>query len=88
MLRFCKIQVAKEKLYSVKQPMKTWDVNINNITISKLAEIKNSSKYLMGYLDEVTMYKFRYCLKWVDILRHLKIKVEIRIGTISWCLRV
>ena len=87
MLRFCKIQVAKEKLYSVKQPMKTWDVNVDNITISKLIET-NFSKYLMGYLDEVTIYEFQCCLKWVDILRHLKIKVEIRIGTISWCLRV
>ena len=62
MLRFCKIQVAKEKLYSLKQPMKTWDVNIDNITISKLVET-NFSKYLMGYLDEVTIYEFRCCLK-------------------------
>ena len=62
MLRFCKIQVAKEKLYSVKQPMKTWDVNVDNITISKLVET-NFFKYLMGYLDEVTIYEFRCCLK-------------------------
>ena len=32
--------------------MKIWNVNADNIVISKLVETKNNSKYLIGYLDE------------------------------------
>ena len=32
--------------------MKIWNVDVNNIAISKLNETKNNSKYLIGYLDE------------------------------------
>ena len=39
MLRFGKTKVARE---------------IDNVAISKLVETKNNSKYLIGYLDEVT----------------------------------
>ena len=39
MLRFGKTKVARE---------------IDNAAISKLVETKNNSKYLIGYLDEVT----------------------------------
>ena len=53
MLRFGKIKVAKEKFYGAKKPIKIWDVNVDNIVISKLIERNNNSKYLIGYLDEV-----------------------------------
>ena len=53
MLRFGKTKVAKEELYGAKTLMKTWDVNVDNIVISKLVQAKNNSKYLIGYLDEV-----------------------------------
>ena len=33
--------------------LKIWDVNADNIFISKLVETKNDSKYLIGYLGEV-----------------------------------
>ena len=36
-----------------KEPIKSLDVNVNNINISKLVETKSNSKYLIGYLDEV-----------------------------------
>ena len=29
-----------------------WDVNVDNIVISKLVETKTNSKYLIGYLDK------------------------------------
>ena len=32
--------------------MKVWDVNINNIVISKLIETKTNSMYLIGYSDK------------------------------------
>ena len=33
-------------------PIKIWDVNVDNIVISKLLKAKTSSKYLIGYLDK------------------------------------
>ena len=35
-----------------KKPIKIWDVNVDNIVISKLVETKNNSKYFVEYLDE------------------------------------
>ena len=36
-----------------KKLIKNWNVNVDNIIISKLVETKNNSKYLIEYLDEV-----------------------------------
>ena len=52
-MRFRKIKVAREEFYGAKESIKIWDVNVEYIVISKLAETKNNSKYLIGYLDEV-----------------------------------
>ena len=35
-LRFGKTKEAKEEFYGVKKPIKIWDANANDITISKL----------------------------------------------------
>ena len=51
MLRFGKTKVAKETFYDVKNPLTTWDVDINNIVILKV--IKTNSRHLVGYLDNV-----------------------------------
>ena len=53
MLRFYKIKVAKEQFYGAKNPLKIWDINVDNIGISKLVGIKNNSKYIIGYLDNI-----------------------------------
>ena len=37
----------------VKKPAKVWDIDVDNTVISKLVETKNSSKYLIGHLDDV-----------------------------------
>ena len=47
MLRFRETKIAREKFYAPKKPIKMWDVNVDNIVISKLIEKKNS-KYLIG----------------------------------------
>ena len=39
--------------YGAKKSITVWDVNVNNIVISELIEMKDNSKYLIGYLDEV-----------------------------------
>ena len=55
------------------------NVDVNNIVISKLVETKNNSKYLTGYLDEVTRPLVLYYLKLVDLLNLLRTKMEIKI---------
>ena len=48
MVRFGEKQIAKEKLYATKKPIKTWDVNVDSTVISKLIEAKTNSKHLIG----------------------------------------
>ena len=36
-----------------QKPINIWDANVDNISISNLIEMKNNSKYLIGYLKEV-----------------------------------
>ena len=38
MLRFGKTKVTKEKFYTAKNPINIWDVNVDNIVISKLVK--------------------------------------------------
>ena len=52
-MRFDKTKVAKEEFHWAKKPIKIWDVNVDNIVISKLVETKYNFNYLIGYLDEV-----------------------------------
>ena len=47
MLRFGEREIAKEKLYASKKPIRIWDVNIDNTVISKLFKAKTYSKYLI-----------------------------------------
>ena len=46
-------QKQQKKVLWCKNPIKIWDVNADNIVVSKLIETKNNSKYLIGYLGEV-----------------------------------
>ena len=43
----------KEKFYAAEKPIAIWDVNVDNIVMSKLIETKTNSKYFIGYLDKV-----------------------------------
>ena len=49
MLRFGGTRVAKEKFHGAKEITKVWDVNVDNIIISKLVETKTKWKYLLEY---------------------------------------
>ena len=54
MLRFGETKIAKEKkVHAVKKTINIWDVNVDNIVISKLVKTKINFKYLIGYLDKV-----------------------------------
>ena len=48
MIRFGEKEIMKEKIYAAKKPIKIWDVNVDNMVVSKLVETKNDSKYLIG----------------------------------------
>ena len=54
MLRFGETKIAKEKkVHAVKKTINIWDVNVDNIVISKLVKSKINFNYLIGYLDKV-----------------------------------
>ena len=40
MMRFGMTQIAKEKFYAAEKPTNIWDVNVDDIVISKLAKAK------------------------------------------------
>ena len=48
MVGFGEKEMAKEKFYAAEKPIKIWDVNVDNIVVSKLIETKINSKYLIG----------------------------------------
>ena len=48
MLKCGEEEIAKEKFYASKKPTKIWDVNTDNIVVSKLVKTKTNSKYLIG----------------------------------------
>ena len=54
MVKFGKTEIAKEKFYAAKKPINIWDVNVDNILISKLLKTKICTyfKCLIGYLDK------------------------------------
>ena len=43
---------TKEKFYAAKKAIKIWDVNVDNIVISKLVKTKTNCKFMIGYLDK------------------------------------
>ena len=45
-MKFVKTEIAKEKFYAPKETIKIWNINVDNIVISKLVTIKTNSKYL------------------------------------------
>ena len=52
MVKFGKTEIANETFYAAKKPIKIWDVNVDNIVISKLVKTKTNSKYLIGCSDK------------------------------------
>ena len=74
MLAFEKTKVAKERLNGAKQSIKYWYVDIDNIVISKLIEIKNYSKHLIGYLNDVIRPSVMILPKMSVYIKNFKVK--------------
>ena len=47
-MRFGEKEIVKEKFSAAKKPINIWDVNVDNVVISKLIGTKTNSKYLNG----------------------------------------
>ena len=47
MARFGEKEIEKESFYAPKKAIKIWNVNVDNIIISKLIETKANSTYLI-----------------------------------------
>ena len=60
-----------------------WDVNFDNITVSKTIETKTNSNYSIGYLDEVIRPLVLILPKMSEYVKILTLKMEIRIDTIN-----
>ena len=67
----------------VKKTIKIWHVNVDNIFISELVRTKTNSKYLIEYLNKVIKALVLIMTKTNDMLRHLKLKMEIKITKIN-----
>ena len=52
-MRFGETKIAKETFYASKRHVKTWDINVDNLVISKLIKTKTNFKYFTEYLDKV-----------------------------------
>ena len=77
MLRF-DWTIEQKKNFMVQKNPNIWDVNVDNIVISKLIETKTNSKYLIGYLDKVIKPLVLILLKISGHVKNkLKIKMEI-----------
>ena len=47
MVKFKKAEITTEKFYTAKISIKIWNVNVDDITTSKLLKRKTNSKYLI-----------------------------------------
>ena len=83
MLRFGEANIAKEKFYAAKKNINSWDVHVDNMVISKLAKTNTNSKYLITYLNKAMRPLVLIMAKLSGYLRHLKIKMDIKIKTIN-----
>ena len=48
MVRLGEKEIAKENFCAAKKSIKMWNVNVDNIVVSKSIETKTNSKYLIG----------------------------------------
>ena len=76
MVRFGDREIAKEKFYAAKSPIKILDVNVDNIVILKLVKTKTNSKYLIGYLDKTTRPLVLIMPKMSGYVKRFKVKEE------------
>ena len=86
MAKFGKTEIAKKKkFYAAKKSVKIWDVNVDNIAISKLVKTKTDSKYLIGYLDKDITALVLIMPKMSGYVKTFKVEEEIN-ELLSFCI--
>ena len=73
-MKFGEREIAKENFYAAKRPIKIWDVNVDNIFISKFVKTKTNSKYLIGYLNKTIRPLVLKMPKMSDYVKTFKVK--------------
>ena len=73
-MRFGEKEITKEMFYAAKRPMKIWDVNVDNMVISRLFKTKTNSKYLIGYLDKAIIPLVLIMPEMIGYVKTFKIK--------------
>ena len=73
-MRFGEKEITKETFYTAKRPMKIWDVNVDNMVISRLFKTKTNSKYLIGYLDKAIIPLVLIMPEMIGYVKTFKIK--------------
>ena len=66
--------------------MNIWDVNVDNIVISKLLKTKTNSKYLIWYLDKAVRPLVFILPKMEGYVKTFKVKDSNKDKAINWCL--
>ena len=80
MLRFTEKETAKERFY----PIQIWDVNVDNIVISKLVKTKTNSKYLIGIkFDKAVRPSVLLMSKMRGYVKRFKVKEGVKIKVIN-----
>ena len=74
MVRFREKEITKETFYAAKRPMKIWDVNVDNMVMSRLFKTKTNSKYLIGYLDKAIIPLVLIMPEMIGYVKTFKIK--------------
>ena len=72
-------EIAEEKFDAAKIRIKIWDINVDNIVISKLVKTETISKYLIGYLDNAIRPLILIMPKMSVYVTTFKIKEKINI---------
>ena len=73
-MRFGEKEITKETFCAAKRPMKIWDVNVDNMVISRLFKTKTNSKYLIGYLDKAIIPLVLIMPEMIGYVKTFKIK--------------
>ena len=66
-----------------KKPIKFWDINVDNIVISKLIETKTNSKQLIGYSDKTIRLLVLIIPKTSEYVKKFKVKEGDKYKTIK-----
>ena len=45
-------EIARQKFYAAKKLIKIWDINVDNMVITKSVKTKTNSKYLIEFSDK------------------------------------